>query len=146
MCKLTCKRKVHRVYSFQKYCTFLRRDAMNLDDYIITCYCLIDEMMPLVTKGKRVRQRGPRPKLTDSEVITMEVVGTYLGLSQDQEIFDYFRRHYHHFFPVMGQVARTTFVRQAANLWAVKERLWCWLRDCVSAMIAACPSWTVCPC
>ncbi len=79
----------------------------------------------------RLRHRGPLPKLTDSEVITMEVVGTYLGLSQDQEIFDYFRRHYHHFFPAMGQATRTTFVRQAANLWAVKERLWCWLRDCV---------------
>ncbi len=104
---------------------------MNLDDFIITCYCLIDEMVPLVTKGKRVRQRGPLPKLTDSEVITMEVVGTYLGLSQDQEIFDDFRRHYRHFFPLMGQVTRTTFVRQAANLWAVKEHLWCWLRDCM---------------
>jgi DDE family transposase len=69
------------------------------------------------------------PKLADSEVITMELVGTYLGLSQDQEVFDYFRRHYAHFFPEMGQVARTTFVRQAANLWAVKERLWCLIRD-----------------
>jgi len=102
---------------------------MNLDDFIITCFCLIDEMVPTVTKGTRLRQRGPMPQLADSEVITMEVVGTYLGLSQDQEVFDYFRRHYRHFFPAMGQVARTTFVRQAANLWAVKERLWCWLRD-----------------
>src|SRR5712692_2116378 len=80
-------------------------------------------------KDKRLRQRGPLPKLADSEVITMEIVGTYLGLSQDQEVFDYFRRHYAHFFPLMAQVDRTTFVRQGANLWAVKERLWCWLRD-----------------
>jgi hypothetical protein len=29
----------------------------------------------------------------------------------------------------MTQVARTTFVRQAANLWAVKKRLWCLIRD-----------------
>ncbi len=102
---------------------------MNLDDFIITCFCLIDEMLPLATKGKRLRERGPMPKLADSEVITMEVVGIYLGLSQDQEVFDYFRRHYTHFFPHMSHVARTTFVRQAANLWAIKERLWCWLRD-----------------
>ena len=102
---------------------------MNLDDFIITCFCLIDEMLPAVTQGKRLRQRGPQPKLADSEVITMELVGTYLGLAQDQEIFDYLRRHYAHFFPQMAQVARTTFVRQAANLWAAKERLWCWLRD-----------------
>jgi len=102
---------------------------MSLDDFIITCFCLIDEILPAATKGKRLRQRGPMPKLTDSEVITMEVVGTYLGLSQDQEMFDYFRRHYVHFFPLMAQVDRTTWLRQAANLWAVKERLWCLIRD-----------------
>ena len=48
------------------------------------------------------------PKLTDSEVITMEVVGTYLSFSQDQEAFDYFRHHYAHFFPLMALVERTT--------------------------------------
>lgn len=102
---------------------------MNLDDFIITCFCLIDEMLPVATQGKRLRQRGPRPKLADSEVITMELVGTYLGLTQDQEVFDYFHRHYTHFFPEMARVARTTWLRQAANLWAVKERLWCLIRD-----------------
>lgn len=49
---------------------------MNLDDFIITSFCLIDEMLPIVTKGKRLRERGPLPKLTDSEVVTMEIVGT----------------------------------------------------------------------
>jgi hypothetical protein len=102
---------------------------MNLDDFIITCFCLNEEMMPMIIKDQRLRARGPAPKLSDSEVITMEVVGRYLGLCQDQELFDYFRRHYTHFFPALGSVHRTTFVRQAANLWAIKERLWCWLRD-----------------
>ncbi len=78
---------------------------MNLDDLILTCFCLLDEMLPTATKGKRLRERGPMPKLTDSEVIMMEVVGTDLGLSQDQEIFDYFRRHYAHFFPMMAHIA-----------------------------------------
>jgi len=98
---------------------------MNPDDFMITCFCVIDEMLPTVTKGKRLRARGPMPKLTDSEVVTIEVVVTYLGLSQDQEVFDYFRRNSAHFFPAMAQVDRSTFVRQAANLWAVKERRWC---------------------
>jgi hypothetical protein len=102
---------------------------MNLDDFIITCFCLIDELVPIVTDGQRLRKRGPHPKLTDSEVITMEVVGTYLGLAQDQEIFRYFLRHYTHFFPALDGMHRTTFVRQAANVWAVKERVWCLIRD-----------------
>ena len=76
-----------------------------------------------------MRQRGPQPKLAVSLVITIEVVGSYLGLSQDQEVFDYFRRNSAHFFPLLARVDRTTFVRQAANLRAIKERLWCLIRD-----------------
>lgn len=102
---------------------------MNLDDLIITCFCRIDELLPLVTPSKRLRQRGPMPQLADSEVITMEVVGSYLGLSQDKALFAYFQTHYRHFFPALAGLHRTTFVRQAANLWAIKERLWCVLRD-----------------
>lgn len=98
---------------------------MNLDDFIITCFCLIDEMMPMIIKGQQLRARGPVPKLSDSEVITMEVVGSYPGLSQDKELFHYFRWHYPHFFPALSDLHRTTFVRQAANLWAIKERVWC---------------------
>ena len=60
---------------------------MNLDTFIITCFCLIDDLIPRVTDGQRLRQWGPLPKLTDSEVITMEVVGTYLGVTQDQELY-----------------------------------------------------------
>jgi len=102
---------------------------MNLDDFIITCFCLIDEMMPMIVKEQRLRTRGPAPKLSDSEVITIEIVRSYLGLSQDKALFAYLQRHSLHFFPGLDGLHRTTFVRQAANLWAIKERLWCALRD-----------------
>ena len=102
---------------------------MNLDDCIITCFCLIDEMMPMILQDQQLRAKGPTLKLSDSEVITMEVVGSYLGLSQDKKLLDSFVQHYTHFFPALEGLHRTTFVRQAANLWAVKERLWGWLRD-----------------
>lgn len=102
---------------------------MNLDDFIIACFCVIDDHLPDVLPVKPLRSRGPKPVLCDSEVLTIEVVGSFLGLNQDKALYEYFREHYRHFFPAMRQVHRTTFVRQAANLWALKERLWCWLRD-----------------
>src|SRR5437764_15244513 len=110
-------------------CKFMRRKIMGLDDFIITCFCMVDEMLPCVTGGKRVRERGPKPVLWGSEVITMEIVGNYLGKNQDKWLFEYFREHWRHFFPALKRLHRTTFVRQAANLWAIKERVWCWLRD-----------------
>src|SRR5437879_850011 len=97
---------------------------MDLDDFIIAVFCLVDEAVPRVTEGRRLRQRGRQPVLADSEVITMEVVGEYLGLEQDSLLFASFRRHYPHFFPALRALHRTTFVRQAANLWRLKERLW----------------------
>lgn len=71
--------------------------------------------MPWVIGGRRLCQRGPQPVLADSEVLTMEVVGEYLGLEQDNALFTYFQRHYTHFFPALRRLHRTTFVHQAAN-------------------------------
>ncbi len=97
---------------------------MDLDTLIVTVFCLIDDTLVATLDGKPLRQRGPQPMLSDSEVLTMEVVGEYLGLDQDKAIFAYFRRHYGHFFPALRSLHRTTFARQSANLWRVKERLW----------------------
>lgn len=96
---------------------------MDLDSLIIAVFCLVDDALRRATPA-RLRQRGPRPLLADSEVLTIEVVGEHLGLDRDSELFAYFRRHYGHFFPRLREVHRTTFARQAANLWKVKEALW----------------------
>ena len=97
---------------------------MDLDTLIVATYCLVDEALIALAGGRRLRQRGPAPALADSEVLTMEVVGEFLGLDQDKAIYDYFRRHHLALFPALGRVHRTTFARQAANLWRWKERLW----------------------
>jgi hypothetical protein len=95
---------------------------MDLGTFIIAVFCLIDDRLKDLG---RLRARGPAPTLCDSEVLTIEVVGEFLGLDEDTELFAYFRRHYtHYFFPNLLRVHRTTFSRQAANLWKAKERLW----------------------
>jgi hypothetical protein len=96
---------------------------VDLDSLIISAFCLVDDMLRRAVPT-RLRRRGPRPLLADSEVLCIEVIGEHLGLSRDTELFGYFRRHYAHFFPALARVHRTTFVRQAANLWKVKEALW----------------------
>jgi hypothetical protein len=94
---------------------------MELTTFIVEVYCLIDDWL---RTQPRARQRGPEPLLADSEVLTMEVVGEYLGIDTDRGIYTYFRRHFADWFPALGRVHRTTFIRQAANLWVAKERLW----------------------
>ena len=97
---------------------------MDLDTLIITVFCTIDDAMNHCFAHQRLRQRGPQPRLADSEVLTIETVGAFLKMEQDKEIFSYFRRHFCHLFPHMAHINRTTFVRQSANLWRVKQHLW----------------------
>lgn len=97
---------------------------MSLTDFIITVFCLVDDMLTeMHQQGLRLRQRGPKPKLADSVVLTCEFVGEFLGYDTDTGIFRYFRRHHAALFPRLTQVHRTTFTRQGANLWAVKDVL-----------------------
>ena len=70
-----------------------------------------------------LRQRGPNPIPADSEVLTIECVGELLGIDTDKGLYEHFRRHYRDWFPALGRIHRTTFARQAANLWAVKAQL-----------------------
>lgn len=91
---------------------------MDRDDFIIFVYCLVSASYETVVRDHRLRKRGPLPELTDEEVITIEICGEFLGFHDDKAIFAYFRKHYGAWFPALRE--RTTFVRQAANLWQVK--------------------------
>lgn len=93
---------------------------MPLEDFIIYVYCCVADIYPQIV-DIRLRPRGFCPKLTDSEVITLEIVGEYLGKDQDKGIWRYFRNHWHAWFPNLG--SRANFAKQCANLWAVKQRI-----------------------
>src|SRR5215213_4829921 len=97
----------------------VRGSSMDATTLLITVYCLIDDWLD----GRRLRQRGPTPVLSDSEVLTIECVGEFFGIDTDKGLYEHFGRHYRDWFPALGRIHRTTFVRQAANLWAVKAQL-----------------------
>jgi len=90
-------------------------------DFILVVYCLVDDSYRAFLRSKRgtkpLRRSGPAPKLSDSEVITMLIVGEFLGIDTDEGIHRYFRQHWRTLFPNIPD--RTTFLRQAANLWVV---------------------------
>ena len=97
---------------------------MDLDTFIISVFCMVDDELRVLDTAQRRRRRGPKPVLADSEVLTMELAGEFLGLDQDKALYCFFRQHYENFFPALQHVHRTTFLRQAANLWHLKEELW----------------------
>jgi hypothetical protein len=78
----------------------------------VAVFCLIDDH---IEDLGRLRARGPTPTLCDSEVLTIEVVGEFLGLDEDTQLLAYFRRHYAHFFPNLLRVHIAPPSRQAGS-------------------------------
>ena len=85
---------------------------MDRSTFIITVYCTIDEWL----RGQPpCRQRGFAPALSDGEVLTIEVVGEFLGIDTDTGLYRSFCRHYAAWFPALPRRDRSTFARQAAG-------------------------------
>lgn len=94
---------------------------MPIDDFMIYVYCCVEELLSKVCAGFKLRQRGFSPKFSDAEVLTVEIVGEFLRFDTDKHLWEYFNRHWKCWFPNLP--SRTTFVRQAANLWKIKQML-----------------------
>jgi hypothetical protein len=108
---------------------------VDRESVTIVVYCQIDTVLAEMAadpEWRRIRQRGPAPVLADAEVLTMAVVGEFLGLDQDAAIYRSFRGAHPDWFPTLMRLHRTTFARQAANVWVVTEQLWQRLRDRVA--------------
>lgn len=94
---------------------------MSVEEFIIYVYIFIDDFLKKNSLTK-IRVSGPSPNLCDAEVITIEIVGEFLGYGGDKTIFDYFRLHWNQLFPQLKH--RTTFSRQAANLCHIKKLIY----------------------
>jgi hypothetical protein len=94
---------------------------VSIEDFIIIVYCLVDSELKKVLEGKRLRSRGFEPKLSDAEVITMDMVGEFLGKDTDTGIWRYFKHHWLNWFPRLG--SRVNYAKQSANLWRMKQEI-----------------------
>jgi hypothetical protein len=80
---------------------------MSQQDFIIWVFCWVDDNLTQLQQGTRLRSRGLPPKLSDAEVITMEVIGEFLGFSTDKVIWTYFCHHWPEWFPGLGSRANS---------------------------------------
>ena len=53
---------------------------MDFNTFLISVFCLIDDW--LTNMNVKLRQRGPNTTLDDSEVLTIEIIGAFLGLDK----------------------------------------------------------------
>ena len=94
---------------------------MPLKDFIIWVYCWTDENMTEALGNTTLRSRGFEPTLSDMKVIMMEIVSKFLSYDGDNRVWAYFKTHWLPWFPKL--TSRSSFAKQASNLWHVKQRL-----------------------
>jgi hypothetical protein len=56
---------------------------MSVEDFIIYVYCCVEDICRTLV-NQPLRSRGFMPKLSDAEVITMEIVGEFIGKDHDK--------------------------------------------------------------
>src|SRR5688572_26351781 len=110
---------------------------MTPQEFLLVVFCTVDDRLQALDLG-RLRRRGPAPTFSDSEVITIEIVAEFWGLDTDRAIYRHFRAYHAAEFPGLARIHRTTFARQAADLWAVKRRL---QRHLAALLSAGQPVW-----
>lgn len=93
----------------------------DIEEFIIAVYLSVEENLRTLLETYPVRPRGFSPGLSDAEVLTIEIVGEFMGHHNDAAIWRYCHRHWQSWFPKLPH--RTSFVRHAANLWRYKQLL-----------------------
>ncbi len=54
---------------------------MDVGTFIVAVFCTVEDWL----EGEQpLRQRGPKPKLSDSEALTIEIAGEFLGIDSDR--------------------------------------------------------------
>ena len=67
---------------------------MPIDEFITTVFCWVEQGFEKVTAGVKLRTPRLCSRLSDSEVITMEIMGEFLGYDGDEAIWEYFKQHW----------------------------------------------------
>lgn len=92
---------------------------MEQADRIIMVYIMVDEVYKKLTQDRPLRRGGFPPKLSDPELLTIEIIGELEGKNGDRAIWSYIDRHWRSWFPDLPNYK--TFAKQCANL--------CWMKQ-----------------
>ena len=94
------------------------QELENLTDLFTNIFVIIDDIYnEIIPIGIRNRRNIKDSKLSDSEIITISIVGELLTIDSEKSFFSLLKREYKELFPRLGD--RTRFNRTKRNLHSV---------------------------
>src|SRR5688572_32900386 len=92
----------------------------RFEDYCLWMYVVVDELWPAV--APQCRRPGPAPECSDSELVTMVLVGECRGWDEETDLVRAWRAR-RDLFPVVPE--RSRFIRRRRALVPAIYTVWC---------------------
>lgn len=89
---------------------------IDLDTFLVALYTLVDDAYKRQAASCKPRRPGPKPELSDSEVLTLMILGQWLGRSE-RKLLRYAAEHWHAYFPRL--LEQSAFNRRTRDLGGV---------------------------
>ena len=76
----------------------------TLEDYIIHVFCLIDDLYTEFCQTHKVRKSRSKLFLANSKIITMLLVGEFIGIADNKKIWLYFKSNHLDYFSSLSMI------------------------------------------
>ena len=89
---------------------------LDIDTFLVGLYTIVDDLYRERFEAKKPRRRGAKPRLSDSEVLTIAIIGQWFG-SSESAFVRYAHNHWSGYFPeLLSQSATNRRARDLAGV------------------------------
>lgn len=107
--------------------------AADVDTFLVTVYCLIDDLYRQHAGPVRAHLPGRPGELSDSEVLTLAVICQWQSSGSERQFLAWAAKHWRTYFPRL--VSQSAFNRRARQLYGVLAGLSEWIRQAVESQL-----------
>ena len=104
-----------------------------MDTFLTTVYCLIDDLYREHVAPVRAHLPGRPGELSDSEVLTLMVLGQWQSNGSERQFIRWAAAHWRAYFPRL--LSQSAFNRRARQLYGVLAKLSDWIRQAVERQV-----------
>src|SRR5438105_10893486 len=90
---------------------------LDADTVLTAVYCVVDDLYRAEFAEDKPVRRGPKPRLSDSEVLTLAVLAQWQPDRSERAFVRHAVRHWRSSFP--GLLTQSAFNRRVRDLWGV---------------------------
>lgn len=90
---------------------------LDVDTFLVTVYCIVDDLYQARFAAQKPRRPGRKPKMTDSEVLTLAVLQQWQPDRSERAFLRYVRMHWRSYFP--RPISQSAFNRRVRDLMGV---------------------------